>query len=85
MPQHKSAIKRVKTSAKRNLANRKARSEIRTFTKRMESASTTEEGQAVIRDLLSSLDRAGKKNLMHKNQVARRKSRAQRLFNKLSS
>lgn len=85
MPQHKSCEKRVKTNEKRATANRDAMSRIRTLTRKLESAATVEEGKAVFHDLTSNLDKADQKNRLHRNQVARRKSKAQKIFNKLSS
>lgn len=81
MPQHKSCEKRVRTNAKANLRNRIMNSKIRTLSKKIGEVDSKEEGQKVLLELLASLDKAAKKNLMHKNQVARRKSRAQRTFN----
>ncbi len=81
MPQHKSCEKRVRTNAKANLRNRIMSSKIRTLSKKIGEVDSKEEGQKVLLALLASLDKAAKKNLMHKNQVARRKSRAQRIFN----
>ncbi|NNE09394.1 MAG: 30S ribosomal protein S20 [Gemmatimonadetes bacterium] len=81
MPQHKSCEKRVRTNAKANLRNRIMNSRIRTLSKKIGETDSKEEGKKVLLELLASLDKAAKKNLMHKNQVARRKSRAQRIFN----
>ena len=83
MPQHKSCAKRVITNQKRAVANRHAISVIRTLTKKMDAATSVEEGKDVLRELTSRLDKADQKSRLHRNQVARRKSRAQRQFNKL--
>lgn len=84
MPQHKSCVKRVRTNAKANLRNRIDRSRIRTLSKSIVEAGSKEEGKKILAELLAALDKAAKKNLMHKNQVARRKSRAQRIFNAMA-
>lgn len=83
MPQHKSCAKRMKTAKRQATANRHAMSEIRTLTKKMDKVATVEEATPVLRELTMKLDKADKKHRLHRNQVARRKSRAQRQFNKL--
>lgn len=84
MPQHKSCVKRVRTNAKANLRNRIMSSKIRTLSKKISEMTSKDEGKKVLLELLAALDKAAKKNLMHKNQVARRKSRAQRTFNAIA-
>ncbi len=83
MPQHKSCEKRVRTNEKRALANRRAMSEIRTLTRKMQGVTGADEGKKIFHDLSSKLDKAARKNRLHANQVARRKSRAQKILNKL--
>ena len=85
MPQHKSCVKRVRTNEKRAAANRNAMSRIRTLGRKLEGATTADEGKVILDELISSLDKADQKNRLHRNQVARRKSKAQKLFNKLST
>lgn len=84
MPQHKSCEKRMRTNEKRAEANRHALSRIRTLSRKLREASTVEEGKTILHDLTSCLDKADQKKRLHRNQVARRKSNAQKLFNKLS-
>ena len=85
MPQHKSAVKRLRTSKKQNAANRINRSTIRTLTKKVRESTDPAEGKSSLQLLLSRLDKAAKNGLLHPNQVARRKSRAQRFINGLST
>lgn len=83
MPQHKSAEKRLRTSKKQNAANRTNRSTIRTLTKKVRESTDPVEGRSSLQLLLSRLDKAAKSGLLHPNQVARRKSRAQLFINGL--
>ena len=85
MPHHKSAKKRLRTNEKKNIVNRAARSTIRTLTRKVDEAKTPEEGQVALGHLLPRLDKAVKTNLMHKNTVARKKSRVQKFVNKLGA
>ena len=75
MPQSKSCKKRVKTSAKANVRNRAMRSKIQTATKRLEDATTAEDVNSALQTVYSVLDRAAKKNVIHKNKAANRKSK----------
>ncbi len=75
MPQHKSCKKRMKTSLKANARNRAVRSQINTATKRLTDATSAEEATAALTVVYSVLDRAAKKNVIHKNKAANRKAK----------
>lgn len=85
MPNIKSAVKRVKTSEKRRLQNASQKSAIRTAIKAVEKAVADKDAKA--RDLLQvavkKLDKAASKGLLHKNAVARQKSRLAKKVNSL--
>jgi len=85
MPHHVSAKKRLRTNKKRNIANRMKRSTIRSLTRQVREANDADQGAAALRQLISRLDKAVKTGLLHKNQVARRKSRAQKRINGLTA
>ena len=84
MPHHKSAKKRLRKSGQQNEANRSARAAIRTLARQVDEAKTPEEGKVALDQLLPRLDRAQKSGLYHRNTVARKKSRAQKLVNRLA-
>ncbi len=77
MPNIKSAIKRVKVAAKKTAANKIKKSEIRTAVKKTKAAvaSSVEGAADMIKDTQATLDKAAAKGYMHKNNVARKKSR----------
>lgn len=72
----KSQIKRMRQNEKRRLRNRMIRGQARAALKRaleaIESGQVTDE---IIRQAVSALDKAAEKGVLHKNNVARRKSR----------
>jgi len=79
----KSQIKRNRQNVKRNLANRKVRSEIQTRTKTAmalidEGSSDAE--KAVV-EAVKRIDKAARRGVLHKNTAARRKSKLARLLN----
>ena len=86
MANHKSALKRVRTSAKRRLRNRVVTGRVRSSLKRARMLiagndvdAATEAVQVAIREL----DRAAEKGILHKNNAARRKSRLMRALNQI--
>jgi small subunit ribosomal protein S20 len=74
----KSAIKRIKQNRKRRLRNRfftgRARSSVKNARSVMESGEL-EGAREATQKALSALDKAAAKGILHKNNVARRKSR----------
>lgn len=84
MANTKSAIKRIKQNRKRRLRNRYFVGQARAFIKDARSAMDTgdlEEARAAAEKAVSALDKAAVKGILHKNNVARRKSR---LMNRLA-
>lgn len=79
VPRIKSAKKRMRQTKTRTAHNRAARSELRTVIKKVRSATTAVEAQAALKQAESMIDRAGRKNLVHRNTAARTKSRLAKL------
>jgi small subunit ribosomal protein S20 len=80
----KSALKRMRSSEKRRLRNRRVRSETRTYIKRARAqieAGELEEAQKSVAQAVRALDKAAEKGILHKNSAARRKSRLMRKLN----
>ena len=75
MPRIKSAKKALRKSKKATLRNRAQRSALRSAIKRVRGATTPSDAQAAYRAATSLLDRAGRKNLIHRNTASRPKSR----------
>ncbi|CAM9107733.1 unnamed protein product [Chrysoparadoxa australica] len=85
MANNKSAMKRIRTNERNRLQNLQYKSTIKTFTKKYYKALKTyelepnEENITLVKNLLSltfsKIDKAKKKNILHKNNAARKKSR----------
>lgn len=74
----KSAIKRNKQNKKRRLRNRIYRGEARTYIRDARIAilnEDLEEARTATHKAVCALDKAAEKGILHKNNVARRKSR----------
>lgn len=83
MPQHKSAIKRVRQISKRREHNRQLRSTMRTLYKKAMGATNKEEAEKYVRDATSYIDRMVKVGIIHKNNAANKKSNLDRYLNTL--
>ena len=82
LPNIKSAEKRVALSQKQNLRNRQIISEIKTKTKALSAAvdEKTENAQELYKELVSLVDRAQQKGIIHKNKAGRKKSQLAKLI-----
>ena len=78
MPRIRSAAKRMRQARARATLNRTQRSQLRTALKRVRTATGTE-AQAAYAEAVKLLDRAGQKNIIHKNAADRQKSRLAKL------
>ena len=77
MPNIKSAIKRVSTNAKKNEQNKMQMSAVKTAIKKINAtidSNNIEEAEKMLPELMSVLDKAVVKGLMHKNTAANKKS-----------
>lgn len=78
MANHKSALKRVRSSEKKRQRNRVVRSRARTEIKKARAfiaSGDLENAQIATREAVRVLDKAVVKGVLHSNNVARRKSR----------
>jgi small subunit ribosomal protein S20 len=73
----KSAVKRVKQTAKRQLRNKGMRSHLRTAVKQYRDVEDAKKNEKIAQ-AYSEIDRARKKGVIHKNAAARYKSRLAR-------
>ena len=78
MANHKSAVKRVRQTGRRNEVNSRNRSHLRTQIKKLRSAiegGNREEARALLGETVSVIDRSIQKGVLHQNAAARHKSR----------
>jgi len=84
LPNHRSAIARVKRTEKEHLRNKISKSRFRNLVKKIEKAiesSNKEEVRSLFPQAISAIDKAAKVGSIHKNQASRRKSRLTRHVN----
>lgn len=78
MPNHKSAIKRMRQNDKLRTYNRTYITRTRNFVKRARvalKAGESKEAEAQVREAIRDLDKAASRGIIHKRNAARRKSR----------
>lgn len=84
----KSQIKRNRQNEKRRLRNRVFSGRARTFVKKARASivdGNLEESRQATLEAISALDKAAEKGVLHKNNVARRKSRLMKRLNALEA
>lgn len=83
MPQHKSAIKRVRQNKKRRERNRINRSRMRTAIKKVFAETDKTKAEVFLKDAVSLIDKLSVKGIIHKNTAGRKKSQLTTYFNNL--
>jgi small subunit ribosomal protein S20 len=81
MAHHKSAKKRIRTSAKKKLVNQMAESKIKTVVKKTLASNNKEEIEKLYKEAVAILDKNSAKGRLHKNNAARKKSSLTKHFN----
>lgn len=88
MPITKQAIKRMKQDRVRQMRNKHYSSRMKSMMKLILNylgKNEVDKAQKIHTEVVKSIDTAAKKNLLHKNNAARKKSRVQRAMNKALS
>jgi small subunit ribosomal protein S20 len=78
MPTHRSEKKRIKTSEKRNLRNRAAKSRVKVALRKVSSASDKSSAEDALKKAYSVLDKAVQAGILHRNKAAHKKAQAAR-------
>jgi small subunit ribosomal protein S20 len=84
MANHKSALKRIRANEAKRLRNKYQAKTTRTFIKKLRTTTDKAEAQELFKRVSSMIDRLAKKNVIHKNNAANKKSKLARLVNKLA-
>ena len=82
----KSQIKRNRQNEKRRARNKATRSEVNSRVKStLKSAESGQSDEEALRTAIKKIDKAARKNILHKNTAARKKSRLTKRYNELTS
>ena len=83
MPQHKSAIKRVRQYANRAEGNKNRLSKVKTLVKKVHSSKTKQEASIALKNAVKFLDQLGSKGTIHRNKASNQVSRLTKFVNKI--
>lgn len=84
MANKKSSKKDLRRIAKRRVQNQGTRSALKTYMKKVKTA-TAETVSTALVTAVTALDKAAQRGIIHKNSASRRKSRAAKAANKIAS
>ena len=86
MPQRQSAIKALRINRKRQMHNLDIKTDLKKTIKKFQALivqKNKEEAKSMLKTVFQRIDKAAKRNILHKNTAARRKSRFSRLLSTL--
>ena len=83
MAQHKSALKRIRSSARRQKRNESLHSRMKTMIKKVRSESDKTKAENTLRQTVSLMDKLAQKRVIHPNKAANQKAKLTRLVNSL--
>jgi small subunit ribosomal protein S20 len=75
MANHKSAIKRIRSNERKRLRNRYQAKTARTFIRRLRETEDKTEAQSLLKVVHSMIDKLVRKNIIHRNNGAHKKSK----------
>ena len=75
MANHKSALKRIRSSETKRLRNRYQHKTTRTFIKRLRETTDKTEAEELYKTVAGMIDKLAKKNIIHNNKAANQKSK----------
>jgi small subunit ribosomal protein S20 len=84
MPQHASAAKRIRNSARRRARNKANITRMKTLIKKVRSAKDKQAATAALRSATKFLDELAARGVIHRNKAANQKSKLARLVNKMA-
>ena len=83
MANHKSAEKRIRSTATKRLRNRYQAKSTRTVVKTLRATEDKAEAQDLFKKVSSMLDKLAKKNVIHKKKASNQKSKLAKVVNKI--
>lgn len=84
MANKRSSKKDLRRIAKRRVRNQGTRTSLKTFVKKVKTATDASAANEALKTAVSAIDKAAQRGIIHKNAAARRKSRAAKAANKVA-
>ena len=85
MANHKSSKKRIRSNEKKRLRNKYQLKTTRTFIRRLRETTDGGEARDLYKKVSSLLDKLAKRNIIHKNNAANKKSKLAKFVNGLAA
>ena len=85
MPQHKSAIKRVRQNARRAERNKANLTKLKTLVKKVRTSTSKDSASEALKTASKYLDRMSSRGLIHKNKAANQKAKLTKHVNKIGA
>lgn len=83
MAQHKSAIKRIRSTQRRKVRNTAQKSAVRTLVKNVRTEKDKSKAEAALKEAVSMLDKLAGKRVIHPNKASNQKAKLTKYVNKL--
>jgi small subunit ribosomal protein S20 len=83
MANHKSALKRIRSTERRTIRNRYYAKSMRTSIKNFRSLTDKAEAEKRVNSIISLIDKNAKRNIIHSNKAANLKSKLVKYMNSL--
>ncbi len=85
MANHKSALKRIRANRAKYLRNRYQMKTTRTYVKRLRASTVKADATELYKKVSGMLDKLAKKNVIHKNNAANKKSKLAKFVNNIAA
>ncbi len=84
MANHKSALKRIRSSASKRLRNRYQAKTTRTYVRQLRTTTDKSKAEELLKSVTSMLDKLAKKNIIHKKKADNNKSKLAKYVSSLA-
>ncbi len=84
MANHKSALKRIRSSASKRLRNRYQAKTTRTYVRQLRATTDKTKAEELLKSVTSMLDKLAKKNIIHKKKADNNKSKLAKFVSSLA-
>jgi len=84
MANHKSSLKRIRSTEAKRLRNRYQHKTTRTIVKKLRGTTDKAEATELYKKVAGMIDKLAKRNIIHKNNAANKKSKLAKLVNSLA-
>lgn len=85
MANHKSALKRIRSSETKRLHNRYYLKTARTYVKKLRETTEAEAAKSLLPRVFAMLDKLAKRNIIHKNNASNKKSKLAKFVAKMAA